>query len=78
MQAARASCKMSAIARSGKTTATERGVANGSLPAAEAADGSRMFVDALKLAMCAGSGVIFGMAAEKGKGIDSVAAIVLH
>ena len=73
---------MSAIARSGKTTAAERGVANGvangSLPAAEAADGSGMFVDALKLAMCAGSGVIFGMAAEKGKGIDSVAAIVLH
>lgn len=64
-------------ARAAKTTATEGGVANsvgnGTFPGlgvTETTDGSRTLVDALKLATCAGSGVIFGMAAEKGKGID--------
>lgn len=48
---------------------TEVGVATD--PSAEAfatAGGGSLSADVLKLAVCAGSGVVFGFAAEKGRG----------
>lgn len=49
---------------------TEVGVATDPSPEAFAAAGGGGLPDVLKLAVCAGSGVVFGFAAEKGRGKD--------
>lgn len=50
---------------------TEVGVATDPSPEVfAAAGGSGLPADVLKLAVCAGSGVVFGFAAEKGRGKD--------
>ena len=62
-------CKMSSR-KNVQQSPTEVGVATDPSPEVFAAAGGGGLPDVLKLAVCAGSGVVFGFAAEKGRGKD--------